>query len=284
MELPDFTFDPQFERLRELMGADKIVELDEEDWEDWDGFGIDIGDISEVEVDPDGSFTYRGRKVLVYIRDQFVRQDDELSNYRYHVAECRTLTKMKEENRNQRYVVTTRTDSHFVVNLFRMGQDEPFKKNCTRRIEVCKNCLTALDWRGYTMLGGSKKKACWRNFDPREFLDRYGSKVKGLPTNTPETAPLAQYPKNRIEISKRVRERSEWTCQRCAVVLKDPHTRHWLNVHHRDGDKTNSSSSNLEALCIRCHAEEFQHEHLRDKPDYQAFLRWLKASSGRPTD
>ena len=274
MELPDFTFDPQFERLRELMGADEIVELGQGDWEDWDGFGIDVGDISEVEVDPDGSFTYRGRKVLVYIRDQSVGNSDELRDFRYHVAECGTLIQMREQNRYARYVVTTRTDSYFVVNLFRMGQDDPFKKHFTRHMEVCKNCLTALDWKGYKALGGSAKTACWENFDPRAFLDRYGSKVKGLPVHSPETAPINEYPHDWSEISCRERERAGWTCNHCSLICSDPEARKWLQLHHRDGNKANSSPGNLESLCLECHAQKFAHEHLRLTDEYDEFMRW----------
>jgi hypothetical protein len=276
MRLPDFDFDPAFVRLREAIGASEIVQLRAPEWKDWDGFGIDIADINEIEVNPDSTLSYQGRRVLVYIRDQSVEKDDGLRDFRYHVAECGTLINMRKEKRFQRYVVTTRTDGRFVVNLSRWGEAVPFEQGFVREMEVCKNCLTTLNWRGYVDLASSEKNNCWSQFGPDEFLAEYGSRVKGLPTFTPETAPLNQYPEDWNEISRRARERSGWTCQRCGVVFKEPRTRNWLQVHHRDGNKANSSPGNLEALCIGCHKKEFGHERLKFSPGYDDFLRWRR--------
>jgi len=274
MQLPDFDFDPGFVRLRQAIGAAEIVQLQTTEWKDWDGFGIDIGDITEVEVNPDDTLSYRGRRVLVYIRDQSVGRGDNLRDFRYHVAECQTLTNMRKEKRFGRYVVTTRTDGSFVVNLSRRGDPAPFETDFVRKMEVCMNCLKTLNWRNYTNVTRAEMNECWIRFNPEEFLTEYGSRVKGLPSHTPETAPVNQYPDDWKEISRRVRERSRWTCQRCRLAFKEPHTRPWLHVHHRDGNRANSSLGNLEVLCIGCHKEEFGHESLRFSPGYHDFLRW----------
>jgi hypothetical protein len=277
MRLPDFGSEVGFARLREMMGATEIVHLGDQKWHDWGGFGIDVGDISEVDVNPDQTLSYKGRRVLVYIRDQGVRsQDDGLRDFRYHVAECSTLTRMREENRFGRYVATTRTDGRFVVNLFRQGESAPFKEGLVREMGVCKNCLTTLDWRSYSRLVGAKKASCWRNFDPETFLSEHGSRVKGLPTKTPETAPLNQYPPDWSEISRRVRERSHWTCQKCELSFREPRTRNWLHVHHRDGNRANSALGNLQALCIGCHGEEFGHDRLKFSPGFREFVLWRR--------
>lgn len=281
MKLPDFNLDLSYLALREGMGATEVVALVEPEWEDWTGFGIDIGDISEVEAQPDGTLTYRGRRVLVYIRDQAVRGDnDELRPFRYHVAECRTLERMRKENRFGRYVVTTRTDGQFVVNLFRAGENKPFRESFVREMGVCKNCLTALDWKSYTKLRGGSKAECWQQFDPESFLQQYGSRVNALPTQTPESAPVNQYPDEWPEIARRVKERSHWTCDGCGVSLAEPRTRKWLHVHHRDGNKANSSPSNLQALCLDCHQKEFGHERLKFTPGYRDFIRWRRTQPG----
>ena len=277
MRLPDFGSEVGFARLRETMGATDIVRLGDQKWHDWGGFGIDVGDISEVDVNPDQTLSYKGRRVLVYIRDQAVRtQDDGLRDYRFHIAECKTLRLMRKENRFGRYVVTTRTDGRFVVNLFRRGEKPPFKEGLVREMEVCKNCLTTLDWRSYSRLVGAKKASCWRNFDPEIFLSEYGSQVKGLPTQTPETAPLNKYPQDWEEISWRFRERSHWACQKCGLSFSEPRTRGWLHVHHRDGNKANSAQGNLQALCIGCHREEFGHENLKFSSGFGKFERWRR--------
>lgn len=276
MQLPQFGFNDAFERLRKAMGATEIVEVGEPEWSDWNGFGIDVGDISEVKANPDGTLSFRGRRVLVYIRDQFLGKDDQLRHYRYHVAECRTLETMRQQERFGRYVVTTRTDRQFVVNLFRRGETAPVKPNEEREMEVCKNCLTTLDWESYTTLSGKAKTRCWREFEPGRFLDKYGSRVKGLPAHSPETAPLNQYPNDWNEISLAVRVKSRWRCQKCGRSLAAPGARRWLHVHHRDGNRANCAPGNLEALCLGCHQREFGHEQLSSSPDWAQFQRWLR--------
>jgi len=271
MELPDFSSDAGLERLRREIGATEIVELRAPAWRDWDGFGIDIADISEVQVEPDGTLSYEDRRVLVYIRDRNIDRY-ALEGFRYHVAECETLKGMRRNQRFSRYVVTTRTDGRFVVNLFSNGEQE----ERLLEIPVCKNCLKSLDWKSYKGLSWNEKEACWKAFDPNEFLDKYGSRVKGLPTQTPESAILNQYPQDWSEISRRTRERAHWTCERCRLVFTEPLTRRWLHVHHRDGNKANSTPSNLEALCLGCHQQEFGHDHLKHGSTWNAFKQWRR--------
>ena len=43
-------------------------------------------------------------------------------------------------------------------------------------------------------------------------------------------------------------------------------------MHHRDGNRANSSPGNLEVLCLGCHKEEFGHERLKFTPGYDSFF------------
>src|SRR5229473_1406916 len=45
----------------------------------------------------------------------------------------------------------------------------------------------------------------------------------------------------------------------------------FLHAHHIDADKSDNHSSNIKLLCIRCHALEFQHAHVKENPDYSLF-------------
>ena len=106
MKLPDFSKYVRLNQLRQQMGAELISWNSGGDWDpiDIDGLlvttGIDIPP-DEIEYAPDGTLEYEGRKVVVYIRDQYVLDSyklvdpDELVDpeqlCKFHVADCPTL-------------------------------------------------------------------------------------------------------------------------------------------------------------------------------------------------
>lgn len=58
------------------------------------------------------------------------------------------------------------------------------------------------------------------------------------------------------QLSEAVRVKAGWTCQQCQAKLPMPDDAFYLEVHHRDGDKTNNKESNLIALCVECHSQQ----------------------------
>ena len=132
----------------------------------------------------------KGRKVAVYIRDQYVPSDanrEELC--KFHVADCVTLQKMKRSNRYERYVVTTRTDGKFIVNFLVGNWYRDKKEEVERRLYVCKNCLSRLNYNGYRRRGYSGQNAIRNYFDLRAFFKRYDSQITREPTHTDLTGP-----------------------------------------------------------------------------------------------
>lgn len=272
MKLPDFSSDPQLARLRELIGATETIDIPGPTWDDWDGFGIDLKDISLIKAEPDGTLSYKDKRVLVYIRDQRVFSNNQESGYRYHIAECKTLQGMRRKSRFGRYVVTTRTDGFFEVNQFRGDENIPVQREAVVELRVCKNCLKEIDWKSYTTLSKSLQEACWNDFNPGEFLDLYGSRVKGLPRHTPKNSPLNSYPENWAAISYEARKRVEYKCQECDLDLSlNPY---FLEVHHLNHNKSDCSQANLMCLCVGCHSE--RHDHLSDTDKLVKFQEWLK--------
>jgi len=286
MILPNFELDEGWKSLMDQMGVKEPLQFggpDDFDWKKFTGFGIDIEDINEVEVADDGTLYYKGRRVLVYIRDQHIRgqmlnryqADPGYSTYKYHVAECRTLQMMRENNRFGRYVLTGRVDGKFVVNQFIQGEDKPYRENHEIPLDVCKNCLHELNWDSYTSLRGTRKDQAVKDFNPEKYLEKYGSKVRTLPVHDERTARLNQYPDDWTEISRRVRKQRHYTCEGCSGYFgpddpdddgseggAPPMMAGNLHVHHKDGQKNNCAWSNLKVVCVDCHAQEFNHQHL----------------------
>jgi len=172
----------------------ELVDLGTWSWKDWSGFGIDVEDINLIEVHKDRTLLYEGRRVLVYIRDQWLGHDGQPRGYRYHVADCQTLQRMREQQRFGRYVATTRQDGYFVVNLLDRGLEGPVESNVEYKLEVCRNCLSELDWEGYTRVSSARRTAIRNAFSPAEFLERFGSQIGRLPAHDEYSSPLNVLP------------------------------------------------------------------------------------------
>ncbi|MDE0316508.1 MAG: hypothetical protein OXM61_16600 [Candidatus Poribacteria bacterium] len=106
-----------------------------------------VAPLDKIELDDDGTLVYKERKVVVYIRDQYAYGDDPEQLYKFHVADCSTLKQMREQNRYERYVIATRTDGKFIVKFPDIGGFRD--KGVERRLYVCKNCLSYLNYGDY---------------------------------------------------------------------------------------------------------------------------------------
>lgn len=82
--------------------------------------------------------------------------------------------------------------------------------------------------------------------------------------DTDITAPASGYTENWNKISLELKERYNWTCQQCGRVFKD----NGLHVHYIDGVKSNNKESNLKVLCKYCHAEQPNHQHMKQHFQY----------------
>ncbi len=129
---------------------------------------------------------------------------------------------------------------------------------------VCKNCLKEIAWDGY----GTNSQIGTRNeiaqgFDIAEFLRTYAPLFHTRPTKTSSTQTTAIYPKDWGKTSRAHRESRKWKCEDCGVDLSQKEHRKLLHTHHISGDLSNSSSLNLQALCVLCHSEQPSHGHMK---------------------
>jgi hypothetical protein len=160
MMLPDFIDFEPFNRLRRLMNAPlpenfvpgyTISRLTHDDLDkSLEGIeGVAVDDIGDVEVLSDGTLAYKNRRVVLYIRDTsgYREHDPRELLPKFHVSNCKTLKRMREGGRYERYVVSQRTDGTFKMN-FLYGDGTIQTEICS--LKVCKNCLEDLDYNGYS--------------------------------------------------------------------------------------------------------------------------------------
>jgi hypothetical protein len=278
MRLPDFTADPGLIALRRSMGADapgsfspsyRPDKLTLAELEQLATDGKDVS-IEDVIINENNTLGYKDDRVLVYIRD--IRQ---FQNWipRFHIAHCKTLRQKLQQNGLARYVVTTRDDGSFVVNL--IGNDGRITRN-TVQLPVCQNCLYELDFDRFSSLSHERRMMIVSQFTIQRFFEKYPRSLhRPRPAGDADTAPINNYPPDFDAISARVRAERGWRCECCRRDFSRAGDRKYLHVHHKNGMKNENFERNLQVLCLGCHVNQPQHAHLKKFPEYHEFLRRL---------
>ena len=130
---------------------------------------IDIKNIKDF-IDPiDGTFEYKGQKVLLYIKEQRYHRFEGEIKYKYHLCYCETLDWMDSSGRFARYVVTQRTDGLFLVDIVNrisgryLKEDKLYKMNVKwcKMVRGCEKwCKMGVKWCKMVRGGEKLYKMC----------------------------------------------------------------------------------------------------------------------------
>ncbi|MDE5585729.1 MAG: HNH endonuclease, partial [Muribaculaceae bacterium] len=150
---------------------------------------------------------------------------------KFHVCKCQTI-------------------ENFGKDAYRFANAEPIKvysRNKKKEVmvehmELCGYCKSMLEYHEARKVS-----------DSTDFVDIL--KESG-DVNEPqeEEVDIFGYVKGWEKKSNDFRQKHNYTCSRCGVKVKDGFDRQYIHTHHKDGNKLNNKESNLECLCIRCHA------------------------------
>lgn len=276
MKLTDISIFKPLEDIRRKMGARELGDFSlDMNWEEIsleevarlekDGIDVDPGELKFLE---DRTIAWKNRRVLLYIRDWKL----EKSRPKFHICHCATLEEMKKEGRSKRYVVSTRTDGVFNFNQIKYVNGTPIVNEKEEKLDVCKNCLESLNYNNYR----ADREKAFEEFDLNEFFVRFScSPIKITPLETEKTAPLNVYAKDWNKKSVKFREDANWRCGKCGKDFSGK--KKFLHCHHKDGNTFDNRPSNIEVLCVLCHAEEPKHRQLEGTADYMECLNLIRS-------
>ncbi len=228
--------------------------------------GLDVS-VGEITFHSDGTLLYKGRRVLIHIRDvtNIGRRKHEP---RFHISNCKTLIEMKSSGRFERYVAADGEDGNFHIRY----DSGPLRLT---RLNVCQNCLSFLSWNGFSSdMDQRSREVIVSNFSIKRFFEMYPKTLHPqIPKYTTATAPVNEYPTNWDEISLELKRQLRFRCQgkNCSIEVGNEFKR-FLHVHHKNGLKYDCSPENLLCLCIRCHSEQPNHSHIKSLPEYSDFI------------
>lgn len=216
-------------------------------------------DIEINDLDPGTPLlSYRGRQILLYIRDHGGKFDATVANpgeegKKFHLAHCSTLEGMERQNRYQRYVATTRLDGLFTIEEARRWSENPRTRDVALR--VCQNCLRHLNYQNARVLA-SHRRALAEKFSITHFFSHYSTAFKYVPASLEKTTSVG-YTMDWKRVSQATREAAGYRCSACGIDL-GAH-RHLCDVHHQNGVKSDNRPANLQVLCRDCHRKQPMH-------------------------
>ena len=181
--------------------------------------------------------------------------------HRYHFTNCKTLVEIFAAGRKKRYYKAQRMDGTFCYSL--LNNDVVEHNFNQQTLNVCQNCLTVLS-------KITQQQLTIKSFTPEQIFHA------GLIENQSDfllecDAVPNIYSRDWNKISTKAKEQANWVCETCRENLTND--RQYLHCHHVDGRRFNNLKANLKVLCIKCHADEPHHVHMRSSQGYQEFMR-----------
>lgn len=267
IKLPDFFKNNTLNSLKKKMGIDINTYGDFGNSQfrsmkiQIETIGVEVENVSDITPLKDHTLTFNGQRVIVYIRD-VSDYNNSVNLPKFHVANCSTLQSMISSGRKRRYVVSQNEANIFHLNFV---NGKSVRKE-DHALSVCKNCLETLSWNDYSKAWSTANKdKCVSRFKIKDFFVKYPKSLIDKKGFSEKNSSLNQYTKDWNSISNTYKKSQNWVCEQCGVNLIN--NKILLHTHHINGQKNENNHSNLNALCVCCHANQHMHSHMLNHQD-----------------
>ncbi len=203
--------------------------------------------------------------LLAFRKDDYDAPELREKIHKYHFSNCQTIKKMFKNNFGKKYKQSHRQDGKF--RYIFIEDDKVIKERKDQKLNVCKFCFR---W----FCDKIQKQLQAKEFLPSDFFDNIDDS-EWLPDcgyHPAETALPAIYTEDFAKIAKKIRGLRNYQCEQCKINLQRQDLHKFLHCHHIDMVVTDNRIANLKCLCIKCHAEQPMHGHIKQLSEYLEFL------------
>ena len=176
-------------------------------------------------------------QVFMYKRDYHL---ERYGKPRIHLCQCDTINDFISRGSFEQHYRYANTDEVPVIDM-----DNDDEEVMIDDLPLCKQCRK--------LLNNPALSPDSTSFDFVEILKAAGD-ASNHPSQQIQDVDMFGYVKDWEKISKAYRQKQNFTCENCGYHAPSEMSKRFLQVHHKDGDKLNNHESNLQCLCICCHA------------------------------
>jgi len=196
---------------------------------------VSFSDGGGIEIKAEDGYTHIG---FLYMRKYRLR---EHGKPRMHLCRCSTLESFIQSGSFEAEYRFAETSSVMVIDKDDYDEDKEVSD-----LPLCKNCIQRLYYSQYSSVRNSE--------DFARLVARSEEYALTMPEENDSEKDIFGYTKNWEKISKGFREKHDYTCEKCGVQITNPFHHRFIQVHHKNAKKADNRLSNLQCLCIRCHA------------------------------
>ena len=202
---------------------------------------VDINDIRKnIKFSDKGIFLIdqtddQERQIFLYKRNYHLAR---YGKPRFHIRKCQTIQDFINSGTFKSEYRRANTEPVLVKDM-----DSNMREVEVRNLPLCKYCMNMA-------LGEYSRSMTSADFV--KILQQADDSYEKAPDNI--EVDILGYTKDWAEISLAYRELHEYTCEKCGLRITNPFDQRFMQTHHRNGNKTDNRQSNLQCLCIRCHA------------------------------